>query len=328
MKRLFIAGTTVLLAMSLAACGSDNKNEANVAPTEPATVAVDTSSTEATSSEQTITYLGKDYTLPAQVNNIVAASLESMEDAAILGIKPVGVLSIANAIPTYLEKELAGATLIGDKFAPNNEAILGLNPDVILGSSKFGDEVVSALNKIQTMIPYSHISTNWKDNLNLLAQLTGKESQASTIIADYDAKAAEAKLKISETLKDKKIIVVRIREGSMCVYPATVYLNPILYDDLGVTIPDVIAKTEAQAELSLEGLAEVNPDYIFLQFETSENTDAPKALEKLLDNAIFKSTEAAKNNHVFVNAIDPLAQGGTAWSKVKFLDVAIENLLK
>jgi iron complex transport system substrate-binding protein len=37
---------------------------------------------------------------------------------------------------------------------------------------------------------------------------------------------------------------------------------------------------------------------------------------------------AVKNNHVFVNAIDPLAQGGTAWSKVRFLDTAIENLLK
>lgn len=30
--------------------------------------------------EQTITYLGEDYVLPAKVNNIVAASLESMED--------------------------------------------------------------------------------------------------------------------------------------------------------------------------------------------------------------------------------------------------------
>ena len=31
---------------------------------------------------------------------------------------------------------------------------------------------------------------------------------------------------------------------------------------------------------------------------------------------------------VLVNTITPLAQGGTAWSKVKFLDAAVEKLLK
>lgn len=51
--------------------------------------------------------------MPAEINNIVAASLESMEDAAILGVKPVGVLAIADAIPGYLSTELAGASLVG-----------------------------------------------------------------------------------------------------------------------------------------------------------------------------------------------------------------------
>lgn len=80
-----------------------------------------------------------------------------MEDAAILGIKPTGVLSITGDIPTYLKTELEGATLIRDKREPNNEEILGLDPDVILGSSKYTEEVAARLNKIQTMIPYSHI---------------------------------------------------------------------------------------------------------------------------------------------------------------------------
>ncbi|OAB33033.1 ABC transporter substrate-binding protein [Paenibacillus glacialis] len=316
--------------MSLAAC-SDSSKETVVAPLDSSTTAKEDKvepAAEVTATEQTITYIGKEYTLPAQVNNIVAASLESMEDAAILGIKPTGVLSIGDAIPKYLENELAGAALVGDKRTPNNEAILALNPDVILGTSKFGDEVAEALNKIQTMIPYSHISTNWKENLTLLGQLTGKESEASKIITDYDAKAAEAKLKISESIKDKTILVLRIRAGSINAYPATVYLNPVIYEDLGVTAPAILTGTDAQAELSIEALAEVNPDYIFLQYETSENTDAPAALDELLNNPIFKSIEAAKNNHVFVNVVDPLAQGGTAWSKVKFLEAAIENLLK
>ncbi|MDH6426986.1 ABC transporter substrate-binding protein [Paenibacillus sp. FSL R5-0887] len=335
-KKYLLAGVSAVLALSLAACGNNEKDKtASEKSTNNAAVAAEgtannkgNAAQEAVATEQTVTYLGKDYVVPAKINNIVAASLESMEDAAILGVKPVGVLAIADAIPGYLSTDLAGASLVGDKFAPSNEAILQLDPDVILGSSKFGEDVAGALNKIQTMIPYSHISTNWKDNLLLLGQLSGKTTDAEKIISDYESKAAGAKAEIGEKLKDQSILVIRIRQGSMCVYPAGVYLNPVIYEDLGAAIPEVISSTEAQAELSLEALADINPDYIFLQFETSENTDNATALDDLLKNPIFKSVTAVKNNHVFVNAIDPLAQGGTAWSKVRFLDAAIENLLK
>ena len=147
------------------------------------------------------------------------------------------------------------------------------------------------------------------------------------IIADYEAKVVDSQVKSAEQLKDKNILIIRVRGGLMNIYPAGVYLNPVLYEDLGAPVPEVVTAAEAQAELSLETLAEVNPDAIFLQFETSENADAPKALEELQANPIFQSLQAVQNEQVFINAIDPLAQGGTAWSKVKFLDAATENLI-
>ncbi|QPQ37705.1 ABC transporter substrate-binding protein [Lysinibacillus sp. JNUCC-52] len=315
-----------LLALSLAACGTD-KEESTPVKNDTAETSTTATQTEQAST-QNITYLGETYELPAKVENIVAASLESMEDAAMLGIKPIGVLDIGGKIPSYLSKELEGATLVGNKMEPNAEAILALDPDVIIGTSKFPEETAEKLNKIQTMIPYSHISTNWKENLTLLAQLTGKEDDAKKIIADYEAKVADAQAKSKEQLADKEVLIIRLRGGVMYIYPAGVYLNPVLYEDLGAPVPEILNNTKAQAELSLETLAEIDPDAIFLQFEESENTDAPKALEDLQKNPIFASLKATKSEQVFVNAIDPLAQGGTAWSKVKFLDVAAEKLLK
>ena len=327
MNKYFKMCAPALLALSLAACGTDKAEESNASSNNTA----ETSATESQANEtktQTITYLGEKYELPAKVNNIVAASLESMEDAAMLGIKPVGVLEIGGKIPSYLVSEFEGAKLVGNKMEPNAEAILDLDPDVIVGTSKFPEETAEKLNKIQTMIPYSHISTNWKENLTLLAQLTGKEDDAKKIIADYDTKVADAQAKSKEQLTDKQVLVIRVRGGVMYIYPAGVYLNPVLYEDLGAPIPEILKTTKAQAELSLETLAQVNPDAIFLQFEESENADAPKALEDLQKNPIFASLKASQNNQIFVNAIDPLAQGGTAWSKVKFLDIATEKLLK
>lgn len=326
MNKYFKMCAPALLALSLAACGTD-KAEESTSTNNTAETSATESQTEQTKT-QTITYLGEKYELPAEVKNIVAASLESMEDAAMLGIKPVGVLEVGGKVPAYLASDFEGATLVGNKMEPNAEAILNLDPDVIVGTSKFPEETAEKLKKIQTMIPYSHISTNWKENLTVLAQLAGKEDDAKKIISDYEAKVADAQVKSKERLADKQVLIIRVRGGVMYIYPAGVYLNPVLYEDLGAPVPEVVTTAKAQAELSLETLAQVNPDAIFLQFEESENKDTPKALEELQKNPIFTSLKASQNNEIYVNTIDPLAQGGTAWSKVKFLDAAAEKLLK
>lgn len=327
MKKYWSVGAAALLALTLAACSSGDEPKETKAESD---TKVETSANDsaAAESEKVISYLGADYTFPNPAENIVAASLEAMEDAAALGLKPAGVLEIAGEIPEYLAAELAGAALVGDKKAPNAEAILTLEPDAIIGTSKWGEDTLAQMNKLATTLPYSHISTNWKDNLLAFGQLADKEEEAEKIIADYEKKAEDAKTVLGKTAADKEVLIIRVRGGVMNIYPSGVYLNPVLYEDLGLQTPAVLKEAEAQAELALETLAEVDPDVIFLQFETSENADAPNALKDLEANPIFANLTAAKNGEVHVNIIAPLAQGGTAWSKVKFLDAAVEKLVK
>lgn len=51
-------------------------------------------------------------------------------------------------------------------------------------------------------------------------------------------------------------------------------------------------------------------------------------LEDIEKNPIWQSMNAAKEKKVFVNVVDPMAQGGTAWSKTAFLKEAVKNLSK
>lgn len=328
-KKYLFLGATALLSLSLVACGNSeetSKEEENVKVEE--SKEEEQTAVEEQATELKLNYLGEEYTFPNPVDNIVAASLEAMEDAAVLGVKPIGVLEIAGEIPSYLATELSGAALVGDKRTPNAEAILSLSPDAIIGTSKWGDDVMGQMNKIATTLPYSHISTNWKDNLLAFAELTNKKTEAEKMIKDYEDKAAETKTTLGNSAADKEALIIRIRAGVMNIYPAGVYLNPVLYEDLGLPVPEILTTAEAQQELTLETLAEVDPDIIFLQFEESENTDAPTALEELQKNLIFSKLSASQNGEVHVNIIHPLAQGGTAWSKVKFLEAAVEKLVK
>lgn len=324
MKKTYVlAALAFACSIGLAACSSSEESsvkEASSNQTEQ--------KAEAEQTEQTITYLGKDYNVPAEISTLAAASLESMEDAAILGVKPAGAITVGGELPEYLAEELQGAESIGEKTQPNYETLLEMKPDVILGTSKFQPDVAEQLNKVATMFPVSHVSTDWENNLRLMAELTGKQEQADQIISQYKQDAQDLKAKAEESLTDKKVFTIRVRGGSLFLYPESVYFNPVLYSDLGLSVPEEIKAVKAQEMIPLEKLAEMNPDYIFLQFAENENAENPAALDDLTNNPIWKSIEAVKNDHVYVNAVDPMAQGGTAWSKTAFLKAAEESLFK
>jgi len=307
-KYAFIIMLGILLVIA-AACGKEESAGSSEKPAEEASA--DTT--------KTIAFLDKEYEIPSNSTKIVTASQEAMEDAAVLGVKPVGAVATGGEFPAFLGDSMSEAQEIGDKFQPSTEKLLQLKPDVILGTSKFQADVVESLNKVAPMIPISHISTHWKDNLLVLAEITGKTAEAEKYISDYEASVKETKTAVAEKIADKEVVMVRIRSGSIFVYPESVYFNPVLYTDLGLTVPEEVKAAKAQEQISLEKLAEMNPDYLFVQFEESENQENKDALKNFESNAIWTNLNAVKDEHVYVNAIDPMAAGGTAWSKTNFL---------
>ncbi|ANB58611.1 iron-uptake system-binding protein [Anoxybacillus sp. B7M1] len=283
----------------------------------------------ATSKTTKIKYLGKTYTVPVPAKRIViTGSMETMEDALVLNVKPAGGITVGGKFPSMFKKITGSTVSIGEKTQPNLEAIVKLKPDVILASTKFPKDVLNKLQKISTTIPVSHISTDWEANLRLLATLTGKKQQAESIIKSYKTQLATAKKKLGTKLKGKKVVAIRIRNGNMMIYNKDVFFNPTLYRDLGLTVPNEIKKAKSQEVISLEKFSAMNPDYIFIQFSTDENKNKTEALKQLQKNPIWKNIKAVKNKKVFVNVVDPLAQGGTAWSKTNFLKAAVPMLSK
>ncbi|MDQ0297933.1 iron complex transport system substrate-binding protein [Salibacterium salarium] len=318
----------IILIFSLAACGSNqeevdgessNENEESTETTEA------TGQTE--EQKESVQYLGEEYTVPAEVEDIaITGSMESMEDALVLGVEPAAGITTGGTFPEMFS-DITGSTVSsGEKQQPDMEGLLELEPDVILSSTKFPEEVQDNLNKITTTIPISHISADWKENLQLLASLTGKQDEADKILEDYEEGVAKVKDEISDSLENQTVVTARIRGGDIMVYPEDIFFNSSLYSDLGLKVPEQIKNAETQEVISLEKFSEMNPDYIFVQFAETENADQPEALDDLEDNPIWNSMNAVQHDRVFVNVVDPVAQGGTAWSKMKFLEAAEEKL--
>ncbi|WP_373286348.1 iron-hydroxamate ABC transporter substrate-binding protein [Paenibacillus physcomitrellae] len=332
---LVITGTAVL---SLAACGSSQTSSPNGNSSSSAlqaeNAAAGTASSEspaasepANTSNRTLQYLDQTYTIPAQTDKLViTGSLEAMEDALVLGVNPAGAISVGGKFPAMFKDITANTESAGEKTQPDFETIVKLKPDVILGTAKFPAEVSDKLQKIATMIPVSQLASDWEANLKLLAELSGKQDKADQIIKQYKEDVQAAKTELGAKLQDKKVVAIRIRAGNIMVYRDDVFFNPTLYGDLGLAVPAEIKAAKTQETVSLEKFSEINPDYVFIQFSEDENKDKPQALAELENNPIWRSISAVKSDHVYVNVVDPLAQGGTAWSKTRFLKAAVEKL--
>lgn len=329
----------VAIAVMITACGGNNgdkapaKEQEAAANTESKTEAGNNKSAEQETAEEAaattrkVTYLDQEYVLPAKIERIViTGAVEALEDSIVLDVNPTGAMTFSGVFPAMFQSITQNTVSVGEKAEPNFEAILSLKPDVIIGSTKFPAEVAEKLATIAPTLLYSHVSTNWEANLLLLGELSGKTAQAEEAIAKYKADLEASKLNLGDKLKDKSVAIVRIRAGQLFVYSENVFFNPVLYEELGLTAPDAIKAAKAQEALSVEKFAEMNPDYLFIQFSPDENKDTPDALEQLQNNPIMKSTAAMKEGKVFVNVVDPLAQGGTAYSKIEFLKAAVEHL--
>lgn len=312
MKRKMLILLAGILLVMLSGCSQEKETKAVV---------------KNTGQVRTVQYLGKEYTIPNKIERIViTGALESLEDAVLLNVQPVGAMTVGGSFPAILASITQKTVPIGEQKQPNFEAILKLAPDIILGSDKFPAGTAAQLQKIAPTIPVSHIATAGEANLLLLADLTGKQSLAEEILQKYHKQVKQIQSQLEENVKKKKVIAVRFRAGNINIYPEDVFFNEILYKELGLVAPAEIKAAKAQEILSLEKLSEMNPDVIFLQYAAGENLAQPKGLQDLQQNAIWNNLQAVKNKQVFVNVVDPLIQGVAIGGKQQFLQAIAATL--
>ncbi|MCK9517642.1 MAG: ABC transporter substrate-binding protein [Dehalococcoidia bacterium] len=180
MIRLLAA--TVVGTLLLVGCGSE-KSSPGPRPSPTPTIAA------SVTVERTVKdIIGRDVAVPATVNRVVALSPSAVDFAAALGLELAGRPSDAPNAPGSVPQ-------VGSSIMPDFAAVAAATPDLVLADASFHGARLRDFE--QFPYPVFVLKTNsYQDilqSLTALGQVSGRDEQARTTIADIEARVAAAK---------------------------------------------------------------------------------------------------------------------------------------
>ena len=236
--------------------------------------------------------------VPENPKRVVILTNEGTEALLTLGVKPVGaVTGFAGEWYEHTKDELVDAKPVGKETSVNVEAVAALKPDLIIGNKMRHEKIYDQLKSIAPTVYSDTLRGEWKDNFRFYAKVVGKEAEGDKAIKDYEDKVTS----IKEIYKDKldtEVSIVRFMAGKTRIYLGDTFSGTI-FKEIGFKRPETQQGTEFVNEIGKERLKEADGDVIFyFTYELGDGKGLARE-EEWIQDPLFKSLEAVKNNKAF-----------------------------
>lgn len=256
---------------------------------------------------------------------VVILTNEGTEALLALGVKPVGAIQSWEGEPwhDHIKDEMQGVKDLGYESQPNVEAILELNPDLIIGNKVRHEKIYDQLAKIAPTVFSEELSGQWKVNFNLYAETLNKQAEGEKVMAEFDQRVADAKAKLGSKTATK-VSVVKFSMKGVQIYQKDTF-SGVLLAQLGMDRPASQDKDNFAEFLSEEGMNEMDGDILFYWISESKGqTEVSDNAKKWMDSPVFKSLNVAKTNQVFqVNETIWNTAGG-----IKAANLLLDDIMK
>ena len=210
---------------------------------------------------------GNEIIVPAKVERIISMAPSTTRFLIDLGLgdKIVAIDTNSYAYASSLAKDVPQF----DMMAPDNEALVSLNPDVIFtsGMSSIGGEDAYASAREAGIcvadIPSSNSFVDIKDDLEFIAEVVGEFDKCRDIVKSYEGEIDNISA-TATTIENKKSILFMISlpsedYPSIYTFGTGTYLDEMI-TDIGAT--NVIQGQEGWISISEEEAIAMNPDVI------------------------------------------------------------------
>jgi len=240
--------------------------------------------------------------VPLDPGRIVALHNIFSEALVAMGTAPVGAVERPSGLPSQLLDALKDTQPVGDQDSPDFEAILALEPDLILAQADEIGDNYELLSAIAPTLLLDEPEGPWREWLRGLGEAIGRTDQAAAAIAAYDARAAEVKAQIAAVRPDDTVLLLRVREKDIRVYGGSRRSGPVLYQDLGLNPHPLVPLDVEHVTVSNEIIPELTADHIFLLAEDEAKMAGIEA------TALWQGLPAVKAGHVYRVNMEPWNQ--------------------
>ncbi|WP_337099146.1 ABC transporter substrate-binding protein [Paenibacillus sp. YIM B09110] len=302
---LFVAFTVLL-----GGCGNSgetgNSSQATNADSSPSASAAPTASATAQESEASVkSYTDKFGTRDIPVNPQRIYSIGATSPLLAVGVHPVGAPKYEVEPDYYLSHYENPITIVGD-YPPDYEAIISLEPDLIIASDYIDSEVYGNLAKIAPTATFQWAGQDIYGQLTQVAAIVGKADEAAAWIEQHKERASAAKEKASQLVgADETTAILWISKDSFQVV-GNRNVGHVLYSLLGMkptpNIQSLIDENKGELvftdHLSLEVLPEYDADRLVVMV-SDVDAGADDNYKKMQESGLWKNLKAVKNNKVY-----------------------------
>ena len=295
-KRIMLSLLAVILTVMLAACGAGGTNQPSAAPpSNAASSSPETTATKAPEqqSEQTVYPFtikdssGFDLTIekaPAKVVSILSSETEILY-AIGAGEQVVGVDEFSNYPPEALEKPKVG------DVTTNIEAVLALEPDLVLASSTMNAAAVEQLRALNINVYATDPKTYDEviEKIELIGKIMNKQKEASDVAAHMQSVKAEVTDKIKDAAK--KSVFFEVSEG--WTVGSGEFINELITLVGG---SNIAAEQQGWFEVDNEQVIKQNPEVILF---SSYGGDTNSLVDGIAARSGWDAIDAVKNKAIF-----------------------------
>ena len=316
-KLILIVISLFLITFSVVGCGTKNNEED-----------LSQNNTQNATTDETIVINDArgEVTIPKNPQKIVDISGFS-DTLHIIGYNVIGTANSDaydyTKFPVYLEDIFEGTTILGYSMQSTMdiESIISLEPDLII-MSNVQEKMYDQLSNVAPTVMIEMEQTDWAQDLQNVASIFGKEDIAKEWLDTYYEKATKIGNSIKEKYSEDKTYLSILASGGQIFVFDTAGFGSFLYEDLGLAKPENMPEQEniSLPVVSYEGLAQINPDYIF-----AIATEEDKV--QLESNAIWQNIDAVKKeNYIFLPSSPYFNQAYSPIGRLLLLD-EIEGLM-
>lgn len=198
--------------------------------------------------------------------------------------------------PSYLGTAIHDVPPVGNRTAPDLDAITRAAPDLILGSSALTPTEFGALGRIAPTVFTGAPGAGWEDNLRTVAAAVGRPAAADRVLDGFTQAAHDTGRQNDAT--HFQASVVQFTENTVRVYGADNFPASVLHA-VGVDRPAAQRFTDKPyIELAPDAdLSAADGDIVYLSFDSPA---AKARAASVLDSPAWRELSANRDNRVFI----------------------------